>query len=189
MTSASGEPQDLLTEWASLLMHALERAGITDVVISPGSRSTPFVLQAARRGLRCHDIVDERSAAFFALGQAKVTGRPTLLLCTSGSAGAHYLPAVIEAEHSHTPLIILTADRPFELSQCAAPQTIDQVKLFGDHVRGFFELGMPDGAPGALRALARVATEAALLSCWPEPGAVHLNARARKPLEPAPARY
>jgi 2-succinyl-5-enolpyruvyl-6-hydroxy-3-cyclohexene-1-carboxylate synthase len=168
-------------------MQALARSGVTDVVISPGSRSTPFVIQAVRRGLSCHPVVDERSAAFFALGQAKVTGRPTLLLCTSGSAAAHYLPAVIEAEHSYTPLLVLTADRPFELSRCAAPQTIDQTKLFGDHVRGFFELGMPDGTPGALRALMRVAAEAVLLSCWPEPGAVHLNARARKPLEPAPA--
>src|SRR5204863_9252628 len=111
-------------------------------------------LPAARRlGLRIHDLIDERSAAFFALGQARVTGRPSLLLCTSGTAGAHYLPAVIEAGASGTPLLVLTADRPFELQACAAPQTIDQIKLYGEHVRAYFELGMPDAGHGALRAL------------------------------------
>ena len=185
---------DLTAEWAGLLMGSLADAGVRDVVVSPGSRSTPFVLAAARHSerqgpdrLRLVDIIDERSAGFYALGMAKGTGRPCLLLCTSGSAGAHYLPAVIEAGLSHTPLVVLTADRPLELQECGAPQTIDQMKLFGDHVRGFFELGGPEGDPTALTGLRRMAAQAVARSRHPVPGAVHLNARARKPLEPRPA--
>jgi 2-succinyl-5-enolpyruvyl-6-hydroxy-3-cyclohexene-1-carboxylate synthase len=145
---------DLQSSWASLLMGSFADAGVTNLVISPGSRSTPFVLAALREPrLQCTDAIDERTAAFFALGLAKATGRPSLLLCTSGSAGAHYLPAVIEAAYSHTPLLILTADRPFELQSCGAAQTIDQTRLFGTHARAFVELGLPDGSELALRAL------------------------------------
>lgn len=181
--------RNLLTDWASLVLGGFAAAGVTDVVISPGSRSTPFVLAAVRTpGLRCHDVIDERAAAFFALGQARVTGRPSLLLCTSGTAAAHYLPAVIEAGASYTPMLILTADRPFELQDCAAAQTIDQVKLFGDHARRYIELGVPDAAPTALRSLRRVTAQAELLARSPLPGAVHINARARKPLDPSPPR-
>ncbi|MEJ2310879.1 MAG: 2-succinyl-5-enolpyruvyl-6-hydroxy-3-cyclohexene-1-carboxylic-acid synthase [Gemmatimonadales bacterium] len=172
--------------WARLLIEALVTAGVSEVVISPGSRSTPFVLAAHRHpGLRCTSVLDERSAAFYALGQAKVCGEPCLLICTSGTAGAHYLPAVMEASLSHTPLIILTADRPFELQACGANQTVDQLKLFGDQVRGFFHLGRPDSAEPALRALRRTAAQAVAISLAPQPGPVHLNAPARKPLEPA----
>jgi 2-succinyl-5-enolpyruvyl-6-hydroxy-3-cyclohexene-1-carboxylate synthase len=182
-------PTNLLTEWATLLLGSLADAGITDVVISPGSRSTPFVVAAARNSrLRCYDAMDERGAAFFALGLTRITGRPSLLICTSGTAGAHYLPAVIEAACSYTPLLILTADRPLELQQCGASQTIDQIKLFGDHARGFFELGAADASHGALRSVRRIAAQAVALSQWPTPGAVHINGRARKPLEPVPAR-
>ncbi len=173
-------------QWARLLLASLADAGVGDVVISPGSRSTPFVLAAAAdRRLRCHRFVDERSAAFFALGQGRVSGRPSLLLCTSGSAGAHYLPAVIEASAAFVPLLVLTADRPVERSACGANQTIDQLKLFGGHVRQFFDLGLADDRPEALRALRRTAAQAVFRTTYPEPGAVHLNARARKPLEPA----
>jgi len=176
---------NLLTEWATLLLASLADAGLRDVVISPGSRSTPFVVAAVReRRLRCHNVIDERAAAFFALGQARMTCEPSLLICTSGTAGAHYLPAIIEAGHSHIPLIVLTADRPPEFWGCAAPQTIDQTKLFGGHVRHFFELGSPEGSEGALRGLRRVAAQARFSSRWPLPGAVHINAPARKPLEP-----
>jgi 2-succinyl-5-enolpyruvyl-6-hydroxy-3-cyclohexene-1-carboxylate synthase len=179
---------NLLTDWATLLLGSFADAGITDVVISPGSRSTPFVVAAARNPrLRCHDSIDERAAAFFALGQARITGRPSLLICTSGTAGAHYLPAVIEAGLSCVPMVIVTADRPFELQQCGASQTIDQLKLFGDHARGFFELGSPDVFSGSLRSVRRIAAQAVAQSLWPAPGAVHVNARARKPLEPAAA--
>ena len=181
-------PGNLQAEWARLLIASFADAGVSDVVISPGSRSTPLVLAAAsHKGLRLFDIVDERSAAFFALGQARVTARPTLLIPTSGTAGANYFPAVVEAGASQTPLLVLTADRPVELAACGANQTIDQVKLFGDHVRQFFDLGTPDAAPRALRALRRLAAQAVFASRWPCPGAVHLNARLRKPLEPGAA--
>ena len=180
------EPANLLSKWAGLLLDSLADAGVTDVVISPGSRSTPFVFAAARNSrLVCHDLVDERSAGFFALGLARATGRAPLLLCTSGTAGAHYFPSLIEADQAAIPLLVLTADRPFELQGCAAPQTIDQIKLYGDHVRRFVDLGLPDGSAGALRALRRTAFQAALATRWPVPGPVHLNARAKKPLEPS----
>jgi 2-succinyl-5-enolpyruvyl-6-hydroxy-3-cyclohexene-1-carboxylate synthase len=179
-------PPGLLTEWARLLMASLRAAGVRDVVLSPGSRSTPFTWAALQdAGLRCRTIIDERSAAFFAVGQARLTGLPTVLVCTSGSAAANYFPAVVEAAESATPLVLLTADRPFELQHAAAPQTIDQTRLFGDYARRFFELGMPDADPAMLEALQRMAAQAVLASRSPLPGPVHLNARARKPLEPA----
>ncbi len=179
----------LLTEWARLLLDGFAQAGVTDVVASPGSRSTPFVLAArAHPRLSLRMIVDERDAAFFALGLARATGRPPLGLCTSGSAGAHWFPAFVEASAAHLPLVLLTADRPFELQGCAAPQTVDQLDLFGRHARRFFELGLPDPSPPSLRALRRAAFQAVAAARWPEPGPVQVNARARLPLEPrAPA--
>jgi 2-succinyl-5-enolpyruvyl-6-hydroxy-3-cyclohexene-1-carboxylate synthase len=177
--------QAVLFVWAHVLLDALARVGVTQVVLCPGSRSTPFAWAALQHpGLRCTSLIDERCAGFFALGQAKVSGEPTLLVCTSGTAAANLLPAAVEASASCTPLLLLTADRPFELQGCSAPQTIDQTRLFGDHVRACFELGDPCGHTPALRAVQRKATQAALRSNWPHPGAVHLNARARKPLEP-----
>lgn len=179
-------PSNLLTDWSTLLFGSLADAGVRDVILSPGSRSTPFALAAMREPrVRCHTVIDERAAAFFALGQARMTARPSVLLCTSGSAGAHYFPAVVEASAANLPLLAITADRPTELQACAAPQTIDQVKLFGDHVRAFFEAGMPDESLGVLRGLRRMAAQAVLRTLSPTPGPVHLNVRARKPLEPA----
>ncbi len=171
--------------WSRLFLRALAASGVTDVVISPGSRSTPVALTAGETpGLTCHVVVDERSAAFFALGQARVTGRPSVLVCTSGTAGAHYLPAVIEASQAHVPMILVTADRPWEAQHCAAPQTVDQADLFGRYVRHRAELGLPDPSPGALRAVPRIAAQAVHLARRPVPGPVHVNARFRKPLEP-----
>jgi 2-succinyl-5-enolpyruvyl-6-hydroxy-3-cyclohexene-1-carboxylate synthase len=144
-----------------------------------------LVLAAAReRRLTVHPIVDERSAAFFALGQARVTGSPSLLLCTSGTAAAHYLPAVVEASQARVPLLVFSSDRPPELHHRAAPQTIDQVKLFGGHVRRYFELGAPDDHPRALAGLGATAALAVQTSLAPNAGPVHLNAWFRKPLEP-----
>jgi 2-succinyl-5-enolpyruvyl-6-hydroxy-3-cyclohexene-1-carboxylate synthase len=123
---------DAQSEWAELLLGSLCEAGVREVVISPGSRSTPLVWAACQTpGLRCHALIDERSAAFYALGQARLSGVPSLLLCTSGTAPAHYYPAVIEARESGVPLLVLSADRPFELQRCGAHQTIDQTRLFG----------------------------------------------------------
>lgn len=173
-------------QWARLLLESLADAGVREAVISPGSRSTPFVLAAHQGGrLRLWDVIDERSAAFFALGQARVTGRPVLLICTSGTAGANYLPAVIEADAARVPLFVLTADRPVELQACGANQTIDQLKLYGGFVRQFFDLGEAQSSEGALRALRRMAAQAIFATRFPLPGPVHLNARAKKPLEPA----
>ena len=187
MTSDSPEVPNLEI-WSNTLLGALAASGVTHVVASPGSRSTPFLAAALAAGLSCHRVMDERSAGFFALGLARSTGVPPLLLCTSGTAGAHYYPAVMEASAAGLPVLILTADRPLELMDCAAPQTVDQVKLFGDQVRAFFELGEPVAGREALDALVGRAALALNRSVWPWPGPVHLNARAKKPLEPAARR-
>ncbi len=179
---------NLHTIWAELFLSTLRRAGVVDIVASPGSRSTPLALAAATdHSLRLHVILDERVAAFFALGQARQSGHPTVLICTSGTAPAHYFPAIMEAAQSHIPLLIVTADRPWEDYDCAAAQTVDQVKLFGDYVRHYAELGLPDSQPAALRALVRIAVQAVLRCQHPLPGPVHINARFRKPLEPIPS--
>jgi 2-succinyl-5-enolpyruvyl-6-hydroxy-3-cyclohexene-1-carboxylate synthase len=136
------------------------------------------------QGLHCHAIIDERCAAFAALGFVRATGRPVALLCTSGSAPGHYFPALIEAALAFLPLLVITADRPVELQHSGAAQSIDQVKLYGDHVRRYFELGLPDTAQSALLGLRRAVNQAVAISQGPVPGPVHLNARARKPLEP-----
>ena len=176
---------------ARLLVGTLVRAGVERAVTSPGSRSTPLVLAALAaggagmsRGLDLVSVIDERAAAFFALGQARATGLPSVLICTSGSAAAHYLPAILEAREAGLPLIVLSADRPVELMDCAAPQTTDQTKMFGTAVNSFVEidLGGPMD-PLSLRALRRTAVQAVFRSRWPRGGAVHLNVRARKPLE------
>ncbi len=177
--------RNLLTEWAWLLMRSLADAGVTDLVVSPGARSMPFAAAAvAEPRLRRHVAVDERAAAFFALGQARATGRPTALLCTSGTAGAHYYPAVIEASEAFVPLVVLTADRPPELLHCAAPQTVDQARLYGPFARHFADLGAPSSAESSLRALRRACAQAVLRAREPSPGPVHLNLPAREPLEP-----
>ena len=134
--------------------------------------------------VQLYDIVDERAAAFFALGQARLSARPSLLLCTSGTAAAHYLPAIVEAAMTAVPMLVLSADRPPELTGCGANQTIDQNRLFGEHARAFVELGLADAHPGALRGVRRRIHQAVFTASWPRPGAVHINARARKPLEP-----
>ena len=173
---------------ARLLVGALMQAGVRRAVTSPGSRSTPLVLaalDAAAAGLEVASIIDERAAGFFALGQARATGVPTVLICTSGTAPAHYLPAILEAREAGVPLIALTADRPMELMDCGAPQTTDQTKLFGSVVNHFAEVDLAGPVdPLSLRALRRTAVQAVFRARWPRGGAVHLNVRARKPLEP-----
>lgn len=177
----------LVGQWSRLFARSLVQAGLEDAVICPGSRSTPFAWAlAAEKKLRCHSLVDERAAAFFALGLARASGKPALVLCTSGSAAANFFPAVVEASLARLPLLVVTADRPLELQAAGAAQTIDQVKLYGEHARAFFDLGAPDAAPGALNGLVRLVGQALSLTLGPEPGPVQLNARARKPLEPGP---
>jgi 2-succinyl-5-enolpyruvyl-6-hydroxy-3-cyclohexene-1-carboxylate synthase len=173
------------TRWARTLAAALADQGVDEVVVSPGSRSTPLVLAlAAEPDLTLRVLLDERAAAFFALGRARVTGAPTALVCTSGTAGAHYLPAVVEASRARLPLIAITADRPPELQERDAPQTIDQTGLFGRHVRLSLQLGTAPPDESDLAAAAEGVARAVHATRFPEPGPVHLNVAFRKPFEP-----
>ncbi|HSC86658.1 MAG TPA: 2-succinyl-5-enolpyruvyl-6-hydroxy-3-cyclohexene-1-carboxylic-acid synthase [Polyangiaceae bacterium] len=181
-------PRNLLGEWSRLFVGSLTASGVRDVVVSPGSRSTPLVCALLEQtDIRVTSALDERSAGFFALGLARQSGRAPLLVCTSGSAGAHYYPAVVEAAESRLPLLVVTANRPGELQDCAAAQTIDQTRLFGRFARGFFALGEPQPLEDALRGLRRKACQGWALAHGPEAGPVHFDFPARKPLEPHPA--
>lgn len=174
------------TLWAELVVATLVDAGVTTCVVSPGSRSTPLVAALASDGrLELPTIIDERAAAFYALGLARATGLPVALVCTSGSAAAHYLPAIVEASQAGVPLIAITADRPPELQHCGASQTIDQIGIYGGFVRAAFDLGAPHGSELALRAVRRTIVQAITASRGPRPGPVHINVPLRKPLEPA----
>jgi 2-succinyl-5-enolpyruvyl-6-hydroxy-3-cyclohexene-1-carboxylate synthase len=169
--------------WSTHLIGCLCASGISHAVISPGSRSTPLALACLRQpGLKTWVQVDERSAAFFALGLAKACQQPVILICTSGSAPANWFPAVIEADMGATPLILLSADRPAELRNCGANQSIDQQHLFGRHVRAFHELPPADAGPEMLRYLHALAARVAEQSRWPLPGPVHVNVPLREPL-------
>lgn len=171
--------------WAQALADGLAAAGVRDLVLSPGARSTPLALAFLRQpAIRCHVILDERSAAFFALGLARAGKHPPALLCTSGSAPANWFPAVVEAGADDVSLILLSADRPPELQGWGANQTVDQTRLFGSHVRAFHAPGAPcaDFAPTFLHRLAaRVVSE----SRGPQAGPVHVNLAFREPLLPA----
>ncbi len=160
----------------------LVAGGVTHAVISPGSRSTPLALPARLRDdLAIEVVLDERSAAFAALGRAKTAGIPVALICTSGTAGANYHPAVIEARQTRVPLVILTADRPPEVWGWDAGQTIDQVHLFGNHAKAFTL--MPVGGFPSERA-ERTGFRAAVTARSLPAGPVHVNWPFREPLEP-----
>lgn len=164
----------------------LAALGVTDAVISPGSRSTPLALCFdAQPGMRTWIQLDERSAGFFALGLGRSSGRPAVLVCTSGTAAANYLPAVVEASHAGIPMIVCTADRPPELRGWGSPQTIDQVGLYGTAVRWSIDLPVPGGAGAQPANAVGWATKAAAMATGRDPGPVHLNWPLREPLEPA----
>ena len=172
--------------WSAALLDGLFRGGLRTLVLSPGSRSTPVVLAAQRQaGIDIVPILDERSAAFFALGTAGASGRPVALLATSGSAPAHWYPAVIEASESGLPLILLSADRPPQLRLWGANQTVDQTRLFGAFVRESHDPGHPLDDPKALKALRALGLRAATLGLGPRPGPVHINLPFAEPLVPA----
>ncbi len=172
--------------WASNLIHGLVAGGVMHAVISPGSRSTPLALACLQHsGLKTWVQVDERCAAFFALGLAKTCRQPVILICTSGSAPANWFPAVIEADMGAVPLILLSADRPAELRNCGANQSIDQARLFGGHVRAFHELPAADAQPEMLRYLRTLIAQVIDQCRWPLPGPVHVNVPLREPLVPA----
>jgi 2-succinyl-5-enolpyruvyl-6-hydroxy-3-cyclohexene-1-carboxylate synthase len=171
----------------------LARCGLRDACTSPGSRCAPLVLAlSAERQLRCHSHIDERGAGFFALGLAKASYRPVALTCTSGTALAELLPAVVEAHEARVPLIVLSADRPPELRDTGAGQTIDQLKIFGGFAKWFFEVGTHASTAESLRWMRMLACRAYWTAVQGRPGVVHLNFALREPLvvnvAPEPAR-
>ena len=182
------DPTNRNTALASAMAEELARCGVRRAVVSPGSRSTPLAVALWREpGIEVTVILDERSAAFFALGTALATGRPAAVLCTSGSAAANLHPAVTEADEASVPLIVLTADRPPELRDVGAGQTIDQLKLYGDAVRWFCEVGTHEADDDGLLHFRAVACRAyAAAAGDPRPGPVHLNIPWREPLAPIP---
>ncbi len=174
-------------QWADLFVGELAACGLQAVCIAPGSRSTPLTLAFARHPtIKLYLHLDERSAAFFALGLAMATERPVAMVCTSGTAAAEFHGAIIEAYQSHIPLLVLTADRPHDVRYSGANQTIDQVKMYGDHVLWSFDLPIPQANSAALtlRSLKTLAGRAYGIADGVVKGPVHLNFPFRQPLEP-----
>ncbi|MBE8971198.1 2-succinyl-5-enolpyruvyl-6-hydroxy-3-cyclohexene-1-carboxylic-acid synthase [Nostocales cyanobacterium LEGE 12452] len=174
--------------WAYILTETLKRLGLTCAIICPGSRSTPLAIAFAQQApeIEAISILDERSAAFFALGQAKATGRPVVLVCTSGTAGANFYSAVIEASYSRVPLLILTTDRPPELRDCHSGQTVDQLRLYGNYPNWQTELALPSADLGMLAYLRQTVIHSWERAQTPTKGPVHLNIPFRDPLAPVP---
>ncbi|OLT60375.1 2-succinyl-5-enolpyruvyl-6-hydroxy-3-cyclohexene-1-carboxylic-acid synthase [Moorena bouillonii] len=181
--------------WASILVETLQRLGLTTAIICPGSRSTPLTVAFAQHPqIEAIPVLDERSASFFALGIARQSGKPVVLVCTSGTAGANFYPAVIEARESRVPLLVLTADRPPELQDCHSGQTIDQIKLYGNYPNWQSTLAVPQADISMLRYLRQTVVHAwerasfgsTPLTHFPTPGPVHLNLPFRDPLPPIP---
>ena len=165
------------------LCDELARCGMQHACTSPGSRCTPIVLSlVGEPRITCWSHIDERCAGFFALGAAKASGRPVALTCTSGTAAANFAPAVIEAHQARVPLIVLTADRPPELRDIGAGQTIDQLKLYGDAVKWFVEVGVQQAGEERLRWIRALACRAYWTALQGRPGPVHLNIPLREPL-------
>ncbi|WP_086429403.1 2-succinyl-5-enolpyruvyl-6-hydroxy-3-cyclohexene-1-carboxylic-acid synthase [Staphylococcus cornubiensis] len=182
--------QRFLTEQVFHFVSELYAYGLREVVISPGSRSTPLAL-----AFECHPHIktwihpDERSAAFFALGLMKGSQRPVAILCTSGTASANYVPAVAESHISRLPLIVLTSDRPHELRGVGAPQAIDQVRMFQNYVRFQFDLPIADGTPNTLDVNKYQLQKASQFFDGPHQGPVHFNLPFREPLTPDLSRH
>ncbi|MGF2038460.1 MAG: 2-succinyl-5-enolpyruvyl-6-hydroxy-3-cyclohexene-1-carboxylic-acid synthase [Nostoc sp. CmiVER01] len=174
--------------WAYILTETLKRLGLTCAIICPGSRSTPLAIAFAQQApeIEAISILDERSAAFFALGQAKATGRPVVLVCTSGTAGANFYSAVIEASYSRVPLLLLTTDRPPELRDCHSGQTVDQLRLYGNYPNWQTELALPSADLGMLAYLRQTVIHSWERAQTPTKGPVHLNIPFRDPLAPLP---
>src|SRR5690625_3845232 len=174
-----------LTRYVASFVDELVKNGLTDVVISPGSRSTPLAMTVCEHeGLNEWVMIDERSAAFFALGMAKETKRSVALICTSGTAAANYFPAIVEAHYGRVPLIVLTADRPHELRDVGAPQAIEQIKMFGEYIKWFQEMALPEASERMLAYVRGKAARAVYEGKRGNPGPVHLNFPFREPLVP-----
>jgi 2-succinyl-5-enolpyruvyl-6-hydroxy-3-cyclohexene-1-carboxylate synthase len=181
------KPENRNILWATILADELARCGVHHAVIAPGSRSTPLAVAFSRDDrFTIHSIIDERAAAFFALGIGKASGMPAVVICTSGTAAANFFPAIIEASMSNVPMIVMTADRPHELRDSGANQTIDQVKLYGGYVRWFVDVAPPHAIPEdkTLRYLRTMVDRAVAYTQGANGGPVHLNVPFEKPLEP-----
>ncbi|HBT74234.1 MAG TPA: 2-succinyl-5-enolpyruvyl-6-hydroxy-3-cyclohexene-1-carboxylic-acid synthase [Lysinibacillus sp.] len=172
-----------LTDYVYKMVASLVQAGVENVVVSPGSRSTPLAYAvASTKEVNMYRQVDERSAAFFALGLAKATAKPVVLLCTSGTAAANYFPAIVEASYARVPLIVLTADRPHELREVGAPQAINQLNLYGSHVKWSVDFPLADGADPTLPLIERHLARAVAIATSAPFGPVHINVPFREPL-------
>ena len=174
-----------MTSYLRHFIAGLKQGGVRQVVISPGSRSTPLALLVKREAdLQYFVAVDERSAGFLALGLAKSSQQPVVLLCTSGTAAANFYPAICEAEASNVPLVVLTSDRPPELRNVGAPQTMSQNQLYADHVKFFVELALPESTPLMLRYSFWQGFQLATRAMSGVKGVVHANIPLREPLLP-----
>lgn len=177
--------EETLASYTGAFVDELVRSGVTDVVICPGSRSTPLAMMMAKHpDMKVWMHIDERSAGYFALGMAKAHRAPIALLCSSGTAAANFFPAVVEAHEARVPLLVLTADRPHELRDVGAPQAIDQMKLYGGYAKWFMEMALPESTPDMLRYVRTVAGRAAATAFAAPSGPVHLNFPFRDPLVP-----
>ena len=173
------------TLWGRAIADELAGGGVDAAVLAPGSRSTPLTVALAEHdGVETYSLLDERSAAYFALGRAKRTGTPAPVVCTSGTALANLHPAVVEADTGRVPMLLVTGDRPPDLQDSGANQTVDQEKLYGDSVRSYRKLPEPEAADRKLRALRTAVCRAVSTAGGTEPGPVHLDVPFRKPLEP-----
>ncbi|MBM7588351.1 2-succinyl-5-enolpyruvyl-6-hydroxy-3-cyclohexene-1-carboxylate synthase [Bacillus pakistanensis] len=177
--------QEDLTRYVAVFIEEMVANGVKKVVISPGSRSTPFALLLAEHPeIQVFINVDERSAAFFALGIAKAENQPVAMLCTSGTASANYYPAIIEAKYSRVPLVVLTADRPHELREVGAPQAIDQIQMYGRHVKWSIDMPLPESSSSILSFAKSTASRGIGISRESPAGPVHFNFPFREPLVP-----
>ena len=171
--------------WASVAVETLYRLGLETAIVCPGSRSTPLTMAFARHSnVEALPILDERSAAFFALGCAKRQSRPVAIVCTSGTAGANFYPAMIEAHESGIPLLVFTADRPPEMRDCGSGQTIDQQKLFGRFAKHYSELAVPESTRNMLNYLRQTLVNGWGQAVLPKAGPIHFNCPFRDPLPP-----
>ncbi len=181
------DPTNRNTALCSALADELARMGVEHACVAPGSRSAPLALAFWNHAaIQVWSIVDERSAGFFAVGVGQATGKPAVVVTTSGTAGANLHPAVSEASYARVPLIVITADRPPELRERGAGQTIDQVKLFGSEVRWFSEVGNIDADDDGLLHFRSTGSRAVAEATGVTPGPVHLNVPLREPLAPTP---
>ena len=175
-------------EYAAAFVEEMRRSGVRHVCVSPGSRSTPLALAIANNPeLTTWIHIDERCSAFFALGIARASNEPVAIVCTSGTAAANFFPAVVEARSAGVPLLVLTADRPPELRDVGAAQTIDQNRLYGAHAKWFVEVALPEPGPGMKRYVRTLASRAVAVATESPAGPVHLNFPFREPLVPSAA--